>query len=63
MRERAAGDRPETDAAAPVAGSDSQLLPWEIHPALSEDRLRVCARLLANAPGCGAHGLAGDGRR
>lgn len=49
MRERAAGDRPETDAAAPVAGSDSQLLPWEIHPALSEDRLRVCARLLANA--------------
>lgn len=24
-------------------------LPWEIHPALSEERLRVCARLLANA--------------
>ena len=24
-------------------------LPWELHPALTEDRLRVCARLLANA--------------
>ncbi len=24
-------------------------LPWEIHPALGEDRLRVCARLLAHA--------------
>ena len=25
------------------------LLPWEFHPALTEDRLRFCARLLANA--------------
>jgi hypothetical protein len=24
-------------------------LPWDIHPALSEERLRVCARMLANA--------------
>ena len=24
-------------------------LPWELHPALMEDRLRFCARLLANA--------------
>jgi hypothetical protein len=24
-------------------------LPWELHPALTEDRLRVCARMLANA--------------
>jgi hypothetical protein len=24
-------------------------LPWDIHPALSEERLRICARLLANA--------------
>lgn len=24
-------------------------LPWEIHPALAEDRLRICARMLANA--------------
>ena len=24
-------------------------MPWEIHPALSEDRLRICARLLAHA--------------
>ena len=24
-------------------------LPWEFHPALTEDRLRLCARLLANA--------------
>lgn len=27
----------------------SARLPWELHPALSEERLRVCARLLANA--------------
>ena len=25
------------------------MLPWEFHPALTEDRLRLCARLLANA--------------
>jgi hypothetical protein len=24
-------------------------MPWDIHPALSEDRLRICARMLANA--------------
>jgi hypothetical protein len=30
-------------AASPVS------LPWELHPALTEDRLRICARLLANA--------------
>jgi hypothetical protein len=30
---------------APLPG----LLPWELHPALTEDRLRVCARMLANA--------------
>jgi hypothetical protein len=24
-------------------------LPWELHPALAEERLRICARLLANA--------------
>jgi len=27
----------------------SPRLPWDFHPALSEDRLRLCARLLANA--------------
>jgi hypothetical protein len=27
----------------------SRRLPWDIHPALSEDRLRICARLLAHA--------------
>src|SRR3954468_1283574 len=27
----------------------SPRLPWDFHPALSEDRLRVCARLRANA--------------
>ena len=27
----------------------SAVLPWDIHPALTEDRLRVCASLLANA--------------
>lgn len=29
--------------------SAARRLPWEIHPALSEDRLRLCARMLANA--------------
>ena len=24
-------------------------LPWDFHPALTEERLRLCARLLANA--------------
>jgi len=24
-------------------------MPWDFHPALPEDRLRLCARLLANA--------------
>jgi hypothetical protein len=32
----------------PVTDS-SRRLPWDIHPALSEDRLRICARLLAHA--------------
>ena len=27
----------------------SRKLPWDFHPALTEDRLRLCARLLANA--------------
>ena len=27
----------------------SRRFPWEIHPALSEDCLRICARLLAHA--------------
>ncbi|MGK7869752.1 hypothetical protein [Falsiroseomonas sp. E2-1-a20] len=31
------------DTAAPAR------LPWDIHPALTEDRLRICARMLANA--------------
>ena len=38
---------------APVVSSPtlpaSRRLPWDIHPALSEDRLRICARLLAHA--------------
>ncbi len=29
--------------------SASRVLPWEIHPALTDERLRFCARLLANA--------------
>ena len=28
---------------------DALRLPWHFHPALTEDRLRLCARLLANA--------------
>jgi hypothetical protein len=31
------------------AAAASAPLPWELHPALTEDRLRICARLLANA--------------
>jgi len=33
----------------PQENASSMRLPWEIHPALTEDRLRICARLLANA--------------
>src|SRR3954463_11426347 len=33
-------------AAAPPA---PPRLPWDFHPALTEDRLRICARMLANA--------------
>jgi len=41
-----------TEPAETTSPEDAPLpgrLPWELHPALSEDRLRVCARLLANA--------------
>jgi hypothetical protein len=31
------------------APSPSPRLPWEFHPALTEERLRLCARMLANA--------------
>jgi len=31
------------------ASPPSPRLPWDFHPALSEDRLRFCARMLANA--------------
>ena len=34
---------------APHEPEPAPRLPWEFHPALTEDRLRVCARLLANA--------------
>ncbi len=35
---------------SPAPESPSQpRLPWDFHPALSEERLRLCARLLANA--------------
>jgi hypothetical protein len=34
---------------APVDSSARTRLPWDFHPALTEDRLRFCARLLANA--------------
>lgn len=33
----------------PPGVSTQPKLPWELHPALSEERLRICARLLANA--------------
>jgi hypothetical protein len=37
---------------AELASSSSPLpsrLPWDFHPALTEERLRLCARMLANA--------------
>ena len=34
---------------APSHIAPSARLPWDLHPALTEDRLRICARLLANA--------------
>lgn len=33
----------------PAEAASAGPLPWDLHPALTEDRLRVCARLLANA--------------
>ncbi|MCB4820210.1 hypothetical protein [Roseicella aerolata] len=33
----------------PSASSSPSRLPWDIHPALTEERLRICARMLANA--------------
>lgn len=35
--------------ASPNAAAVAPRLPWDIHPALTEDRLRICGRLLANA--------------
>ncbi len=34
---------------SPAAEAPRRRLPWEIHPALAEDHLRICARMLANA--------------
>jgi hypothetical protein len=31
------------------AAAEPSRLPWDIHPALTEERLRICARMLANA--------------
>jgi hypothetical protein len=45
IRDEAATAANDT-AAAPAPAA---VLPWEIHPALTADRLRICARLLANA--------------
>lgn len=41
------GRKPALPASAPLL--PCRLLPWQIHPALVEDRLRVCAQLLVNA--------------
>jgi hypothetical protein len=34
---------------APPPAAPSSRLPWDFHPALTEERLRICARMLANA--------------
>ena len=39
---------PTAESPAPDPSSPASL-PWELHPALSEERLRLCARMLANA--------------
>ena len=36
-------------ASGSAGSAPAALLPWDIHPALAEDRLRVCALLLARA--------------
>lgn len=38
-----------TDAEAAIPVPAPARLPWELHPALTVERLRICARLLANA--------------
>src|SRR5690349_2006283 len=38
-----------TDAAATTTDASPARMPWELHPSLTEERLRTCARLLANA--------------
>lgn len=35
--------------ADPSLAPSSRTKPWDLHPSLAEDRLRLCARLLANA--------------
>jgi hypothetical protein len=35
--------------ALPGLAEERRRLPWDLHPLLTEDRLRTCARLLANA--------------
>ncbi len=37
------------DSVPPAEAPLPERLPWDLHPALTEDRLRICARLLANA--------------
>ena len=39
----------DTPGADPQALLPASVLPWDIHPALTEDRLRTCALLLAHA--------------
>ena len=36
-------------AESPPAPPGPAQMPWDFHPALTEDRLRICARMLANA--------------
>ena len=38
-----------SDASAESNARPPRRLPWEFHPTLTEERLRICARLLANA--------------
>src|SRR3982750_1941515 len=37
------------DPAAAPPSDVAPRLPWDFHPALTEERLRICARMLANA--------------
>src|SRR5689334_12083180 len=49
MRSRGARRMTGSTDDATKSGEKPGALPWDFHPALTEERLRLCARMLANA--------------